>query len=524
MTGGRCSLASLLIGRVAALALLLACAAPAPVHAGWRTWLSRAPSTPLGEAERFVRGLPPARRAGALAVSGLAEGHWRLTNGAGEVVTARGRDELARALAWLAPRASDLGPAGAGARAGLRLYLSASTLFADRARLAELPPGTALHLVFSGRAYPLGQMSGPKGTVLLARVGRRLWVRLEDEPRLREALWQLRRPLSHAGLRVLSLDAEAPDRLARRVPRQGAAAAAPIEPVNPYRLARALGAAAGDLVLVSGRVEGDLLWFKGGRGPERSVLLNDVLGAGEAADANLLVLDAPSGRQPGTRNMLWLAAGLTGLDEAMRAGTLGGLLVALAGAGESPLVVSVEPPARRGTHVALRAEPVAGIAPSGARRPQGEGTGVVGMMRSLLTEVVASVSGDVSASRILARLQSAAHAYELSRRIVPGVPSRIQHAYVGLLTLGLLILPVALGWWRRLFEEDAGEDYRYRAAHLLARIIDHALFALVFLPLAAAPAFVVGAGRAMMGGLARRARGHGAQSGRSEGHDAKPCG
>ncbi len=49
-------------------------------------------------------------------------------------------------------------------------------------------------------------------------------------------------------------------------------------------------------------------------GPDRSLAVEDLTSAAAANDANMIILDAPAGRQPGARNWLWLKAEVQGVD------------------------------------------------------------------------------------------------------------------------------------------------------------------------------------------------------------------
>ena len=67
-----------------------------------------------------------------------------------------------------------------------------------------------------------------------------------------------------------------------------------------------MGTVRGQTVLVTGRVDGQLLYVKPSSGPEKSLLVRDLLKAAEDADVNLVVLhSASTPRQPGGRNWLW---------------------------------------------------------------------------------------------------------------------------------------------------------------------------------------------------------------------------
>jgi uncharacterized membrane protein YfbV (UPF0208 family) len=57
--------------------------------------------------------------------------------------------------------------------------------------------------------------------------------------------------------------------------------------------------------------------------------------------------------------------------------------------------------------------------------------------------------------------------------------------YGALIALGLMGLPVAWGWWARVWPFEAAHDYRNALGYWAARVIRGAVFAFVFLPLVA---------------------------------------
>ena len=110
---------------------------------------------------------------------------------------------------------------------------------------------------------------------------------------------------------------------------------------------------------------------------------------------------------------------------------------------------------------------------------------------SMFTDVMASLKGDVVVSSISLDFRSSAQQQELDRRIISGLPSAIQYGYFVILGFGLLGLPIALLWWHQIWPQEKQSEYRTRTALWSAMVVRWALFAAVFLPLVALPAFAV---------------------------------
>jgi len=458
-------------------ALLVAAAAPA-AQANWLARLAREAGEAGGSAATraarygisgldrtaaYVKALPSASKGAVLAAHATPEGHWKFVNREGEVFTAGTPDELRRAVPTLLPDApSD---------AKLALYLTEDTVFGERAFLKDLPEGAALHVVVGRDSYPLVR-GAEKGT-LLAEVRPHLRVALKDAGLFEEAVAQLERPLSRANIRTLALEPGGPAALSSSPRLEPSTRAALVDRIDPAGLAGALHSVRGQTVLATGRTEDNLLYFRPENGPEQSLKILDMIRAAEAADVNLVILQAPVPRQPGGRNWLWQRIAVDGLDDALKRATFGDFLDAL-GASRGAFRVTV---AREGKgRVAIRAAPE----DSGAEPI----TDVVG-------EWLSNITGNVVTSGVVVHARDEARQQELDRRIIPFIPSDYQIAYIVGLVAGVMGWPVARAWWDRLWPAEQRSEYRglvgYRAAQA-ARLL---AFLLLFLPVAGLPALFV---------------------------------
>jgi hypothetical protein len=439
--------------RIALLIVLLL--APNAAQAGWLTRV-------LGSAEHgaarvarkgaaldhvaaYVKALPDRPDGIALAAQATQEGHWRFVNKAGETFTAGTPEELKRAASLLLPEAK--------ADAKLSLYVTQDTVFQNRGALKELPKATDLFLVVGEESYRILKRAEGAGERLFAEVRPSLFLELAERARFEEALWQLMRPLDRAKVRVLALEPGGPSTITSTPRMDAATNRAVVDVIDPASLSAALGSIRGQTVLLTGRVDGQLLYVKPSSGPERSLLVRDLLQAAEDADVK-------------------------GLDEALQRPRVADFLNALAGSGRR-FTVTASPSG------ALRTSLEAHTAPDLPGGP------MIKPMGDIFSELVADVAGHVVTNTVQANLRNAERQQELDQRIVPGIPSDIQFAYLGLLLLSLMGLPVVRAWWHRIWPPEQGAEYASRSGYWAARLIRGAVFLFVFLPLAALPAVPV---------------------------------
>jgi hypothetical protein len=419
----------------------------------------------IDNASRHVPSLP-ARADGAavLAAQATQEGHWRFVNKAGETLTAGTPDELKRVATVLLPEAKP--------DTKLTLYVTEDTIFAHRAALRDLPKGSELYVVAGSESYRILRRGEGAAERLFAELRPNLIVELADRRAFEEAAWQLARPLNKASVRVLALEPGGSPHLASAPRIDPATKRALVDVIDPASLAAALGSVRGQTVLVTGRVDGRLLYVQPSSGAERSVLLPDLHKAAEAADVNLIVLrSASTPRQPGGRNWLWQKVEVKGLEQAMRHARFADFLSAL-GRPNNRLLVSAT---ATGSRTALEVRPSPDI-PGGLTPGSGGG---------LFSGFVSDLTGRVVVTGLDASVRSAERQQELDHRLVPGIPSDFQIGYVLLLVLGLLGVPISRAWWRRLWPPETLTDYQGRVGYWAARLVRGGAFLLVFLPLTA---------------------------------------
>ncbi len=463
-------------------ALLLAAAAPV-AQANWLTRLAReageAGSGAATRAARYgvggldraaahVKALPSAAKGAVLAAHATPEGHWKFVNREGEIFTAGTPDELKRAVPTLLPDAPG--------DAKLALYLTEDTVFRERALLKDLPEGAALHVVVGRDSYPLVRASRDGG-MLFAEVRPHLKVELAEARLFDEAVAQLERPLSRANIRTLALEPGGPAALSWSPRLEQGTKAALVDRIDPAELPNALRSVRGQTVLVTGRVDDNLLHFRPENGSEQSLKILDVIRAAEDADVNLVILHAPVPRQPGGRNWLWQRVSVDGLDDALKRATFGDFLDAL-GASRGAFRVGV---ARDGGgRVVIRAAPEGSVTEP-----------ITGIVGEWFTSAASHITGNVITKTVVVYARDEARQRELDRRIIPFIPSDYQIAYIVGLVAGMMGWPVVRAWWDRLWPAEQPSEYGSAVGYRAAQAVRILLFVLVFLPLAGAPALVV---------------------------------
>ncbi len=418
----------------------------------------------LDNAVAHVKALPVKTDGAALAAQATQEGHWRFVNRAGETFTAGTPEELKRVATVLLPDAT--------ADARLSLYLTEGTVFQNRAALKDLPKGSELHVVAGKEAYRILRQGDGAGERLYAQVRPNLIVEMGERRAFDEAVWQLARPLKAANVRVMALEPGGPSRLASTPRVDPATKRSLIDTIDPASLPAALGTVRGQTLLVTGRVEGRLLYVQPSSGAEKSLLLPDLFKAAEEADVNLVALRAATTpRQPGGRNWLWQKVEVKGLEQAMQHARFADFLTAL-GAPSRRFMVWAKVSGRRTT---LEAKPTADLA-------SGPSPSLVG---DLFSGVVSDITGRVITTGLQADMRSAERQTELDQRLIPGISSDFQVGYLVLVILGLFGVPVSRAWWRRLWPPEAAAEYAGRAGYLAARAVRALAFLLLFLPVTA---------------------------------------
>lgn len=467
--------------RACCAALLLASAVPA-AQAEWLSRLARvgaevgevAPKAgrlgivDLERAAAHIRTLPASSGA-ALAAHATPEGHWKFVNRDGDVFTAATPEELQRVLPTLLPETAP------GSKIGI--YLSEETLFGDRALLKELPSSATLYLVAGKESYPLISRTTSGGEALYAAVRPNLVVELRERSLFDEALSQLERPLSRSSIRTLALEPGGPATLSSYPRLDPDTKAALVDSVDPASIASAIASVRGQTVLVTGRVDGNLLYFRPSSGAEQSVRLSDMMSAAADYDVNLVLLHADTPRQPGGRNWLWQRISVGGLDDALKRATLGDFLDALGKVqGEFRVAVTREGSGR----VAIRALPISG-----------ESGAITGMVGDLWTNTVSSLTGNVVTSAVEVHARGEDRQRELDTRIVPGIPAWIQILYLMSLGAGVLGWPVASGWFARVWPPEQRGEYSNTLGYRAAQLMRFLAFVVVFLPLVGMPALLM---------------------------------
>ena len=237
-----------------------------------------------------------------LAASASAEGHWTFVNAKGERFTAATADEMARMAGVLAPESK-----AAGAK--LLLVVTEASVFGNAEALAKLPREAAVRLSTATGVYRARRFTAATGADQpeAARRDRRAGGLRRGFATTRQFTGAGRHPRAGAG----------PERaggIARRLALDAKAKGDLVERIDPLRLKDAMAGLSGQTVVVTGRLEGKFLHFQVSGGPDRSVIADDLIAAAASGDANLIILDAAAGRQPGARNWLWLRAELQGAD------------------------------------------------------------------------------------------------------------------------------------------------------------------------------------------------------------------
>ncbi|MEM1371307.1 MAG: hypothetical protein AAGG72_03650 [Pseudomonadota bacterium] len=438
----------------------------------------------LDESFDVVRKLPTTPDRLALAATVSPEGHWTFVNRDGDVFTAANREELGRVRQALAPDLATPTKNAGREKAQLAIYLAPETVIATPALLKELPTGAMLHVTVDRKPYrlvPNGARSGGATYETWAiRLRSNLQVRLGPKvATLKNAVWQLNRPLHRADIRVVALDVEGADALLA-VPRLNATKkAARVDRLKPDALAASFRDVRGQTVLLKGRLEGREFVFTPSGGRERRLDYAELSARAAESDVNLVVLNTNSTRQPGGRNWFWQPVKVDGLDTALQRATYADFLNTLA-EGQGPFRVDYASTSSTRATLIARSQGEA----------VGDANGIVGDVSEFFGQVVIETTGNVVSEAVTISMNNRARQSELDRRIIPGIPSAYQMLYVAGLVLGFLSWSTLKAWWPYVWRTERRQDFAGSRGYHAARAVEALAFFAVFIPLAGPFAFV----------------------------------
>lgn len=416
------------------------------------------------EVGTHLKALPGPRRDRAIAVDATNEGHWRLRNAAGETFTAATPEELKRGLQVLAPiRSGDV--------TGHVLILTADALFKQSKELKVLSKDAELNALIDNHVYGLVQRTVDGQERYYLDAGSGVHVPITTREQVFEALWHLARPVDLAEIRVLALEPGATTILKRSPATAPGAGRLSVEAVDPERLSHMLSAVVRGTVVVTGRIAGSQLQYRPSSGSERTLALDDLRKAAAANDVNLVVVETASARQPGTRNWFWQRVDLARPAAASTTPTLKELV--------RRLTAGVDIEVQTGATQPLRTS----LSFSGLAR--GTGRGWTAPVGEAWRNVAPEVTGTLVANGLQLDLRSRVHQKELDQRLIPGISSELQYAYIALFLCGIIGSTIAAGWWQRIWPLEQRTDYPRRAGYWAARTVRGTIFLLFFMPLVA---------------------------------------
>lgn len=398
-----------------------------------------------------------AKTSGAVIVVDVTEaGHWHLANRDDERFIAANGVELRRGLTSLGRAAASDGTVG-------HVYVTPRAAFRHWKALREVR-AASLDLVDRGR-FPLNLRPDAPPLVRSA-VGP---ADIRDVAALHALNWHLGRPLGT--VRILALEAGGPNMLTRRINREPESGDSLIDAVDPSALVDALPALWGQVAVVTGRVDGNMLRVRGSRGGEQTVDLIALRRAAETSGVSIVLRHGASPAQPYTPRFRLLRRDPSGPPQ-----TLADFVRA-----NVPAAVA-EVRTRDNDWIDVLIEP--------------ETTGVLDPARwtRAVTDLVKPIFGETPTERLSLWLPPPKRQQELGWRVFGWLPSWAMLGYSVLLALGLVGLPTARRWFARIWPPEPLTEYGNRWGWHAARAVRSAIFTVVFVPLAAivtAPAQLV---------------------------------
>jgi hypothetical protein len=333
------------------------------------------------------------------------------------------------------------------------------------------------------RAYRLVRQSAGSSERLFVEVRPNVVAEFTEPKAFAETMFQLTRPIDRARMRAIALDPGNPAAIPRYPSIDAATGRAAPDIVDPANLVRSMSVLRGQTAVVTGRLDGDLLYFRPASGGERSLIVRDLVAAAETADVNLVILRSQSARQPVGRNWLWQRHEVRGLDSAMGRTDISDFLDAL---GDRIVVSATQIDANRTRLVAARMSDL----PSGL---------VPTPITETVVDVVSDLAGRILTSGVEANVRSQERQRELDDRIVPVIASNIQFGYLAAFVFGLFGLPVSRGWWGRVWPAEERIEYGSAIGYWAARLVRGTMLILLFAPLVAVASAPVQAVRSAWG-------------------------
>jgi hypothetical protein len=416
----------------------------------------------LAETTRVMAATPTVAGRVDLALHTETTGHLLFANRAGERFTASldsQSGELERALATLAPGTKPT---------AITVHLSRQALFAPwtaaHAAIFRLVapgqradrPSDNIRAVIAGRSYPAMPTVVTATANALPRIELApAWtIAAPQAGLLEDALAALNRPLKRSDLRIIALTPHAPKVLSATPRIDIDSKRALVDPIDPSAAVAVVTAARGQILVFNGQRE---QW-------------DAMRKAAHGNDTILVHIETGGTAQPGARNFLWLPV-TTPLMKA-RAEQVSLLDVLALSAGKRTGEIRIETDGGRlQLDVRLGAPTIA--------------TPTLGRWFDKVVEVAGDISGNMQARSILVSLPTSSRLAELDRRIVKSVPSIVQFGYAALVLLGLVGVPTARRWFASLWPPESATDYANAAGFHAARVVRAAIFAVVFMPLAA---------------------------------------
>jgi hypothetical protein len=455
--------------RTIGLGVMLALAFAATLSAN-----ARSADDALNDAIAYLRGLPATPTRGeALAAQSAVDGHWTLANRRGEIYTSANASEFQRGIQQLAPDV---------AKEPLDLYLTDDSLFAGRSGLAALPQTATLFALHAHVAYKLLRQGNSTRWSVSVRPG--LLVDVGVQRPFDEALYQLARPIQRSVVRMLSLESGGPSTLSSTPRFDPSGMRALVDPIDPARLADALSALKGQTALISGRADGEMLFYQAAEGAERSVNIRNLTAAAEATDVTLVILKASSAYQSGGRNWLWQTVEVKGLDDALKSPVLSDFLASLTAGRTFTVTAVVDGGPRTTLDLTPRVDTTATLP-------------TLADVSGKFSELTGHVTGQVTIQGISVYLRSSSSQTDLDRRVLPQGLNGWVLFYLTSALAGVLGLSVSRAWWVKLWPTEARGDFGNATGYGAARAIRACVFVLVFLPLTGYASMIIATLRAI---------------------------
>ncbi|MCP4932872.1 MAG: hypothetical protein GY927_01400 [bacterium] len=336
-------------------------------------------------------------------------------------------------------------------------FVSQNDLFRSSKSTSLLAKIDGLHVITGSKtSLPVSRILDQKGADTWGvEIRKGMIAASHNAHDLSEALFRMNHTFNPADVHVVSFSKKAPD---FPDPINFAASGRVPDPtlIDPTRLDRAFKVLRGKKLIVTGKVEGGVLFVKTRGGTVKRLPLDDLRTKAREANIDLIILGGKSTAQPGKKSFFGRQDGKK-LSAAFATERYGDFLVALGGK-KKLMVMQLD--AVDESHVVWRSMPDSAKASKGLLKRMEKEPVASSLARALVNPVgKAAPKEDEDELSIELNAKSKGWQTELEHRIIPGIPFGLQLLYIVNLIAGLLAWTTSSWLWEKIWRSKGRSEF-----------------------------------------------------------------